>query len=88
MERMQRTQVYMPARLSAALDRLARRRGTSRAHMLRLAATRLLEQEEELHEENPILGLIALGNAGPGRVSEDHDRILAEYTLRDMGNEP
>ena len=74
--RMQRTQIYLPAELSAALDRLARRRGTSRADLLRLAARRLLA-DEQASADDPILGIIGLGNAGPGRVSEQHDRVLA-----------
>ena len=74
--RMQRTQIYLPAELSAALDRLARRRGTSRADLLRLAARRLLA-DEQASTDDPILGIIGLGNAGPGRVSEQHDRVLA-----------
>jgi metal-responsive CopG/Arc/MetJ family transcriptional regulator len=77
MARMQRTQVYLPADLSAALDRVARREGTTRASLIRRAAQRLLESEQ-LETEDPILGLIGLGNGGPGRVSETHDEVLAE----------
>ncbi|MBI4320919.1 MAG: ribbon-helix-helix protein, CopG family [Chloroflexi bacterium] len=79
MRRMRRTQVYLDPELSSALDRLARERRTSRANLLRLAARRFL-QEEQAGQEDPILGLIGLGNAGPGRVSEEHDKVLADHS--------
>ncbi len=72
-----------PARCSNAADVatcLARKRGTSKANLIRLAARRLLDQEEA-GQEDPILGLIGLGHIGPGRASEEHDRILAEHGL-------
>ncbi len=81
--RMQRTQIYLQPELSAALDRLARERRTSRAELIRLAARRLLEQEG-VEEEDPIMGIVGLMHGGPGNVSEEHDRYLAELTLRDM----
>lgn len=77
---MRRTQICMPAELNEALDRLARKRGTSKANLIRLAAVRLLALEDA-GEEDPILGLIGLGDAGAGRVSEDHDRVLADHAL-------
>lgn len=80
MGRMRRTQVYLQPELSAALDRLAQQRGTSRADLIRLAARRLLEQEQPA-EGDPILEIVALGDAGPGRTSEEHDRILAQQSL-------
>ncbi len=80
MKAMRRTQIYLPPELSDALERLARKRGTSRASLLRLAARRLLEQEQP-GGEDPILGIVGLGNAGPGRISEDHDRLLVENEL-------
>ncbi|HVC34120.1 MAG TPA: CopG family transcriptional regulator [Chloroflexota bacterium] len=76
--RMSRTQIYLQPELSEALDRLARKRGTSKANIIRMAARRFLQQEQD-GREDPIFGLIGLGNAGHGRVSEQHDRILAEH---------
>ena len=82
MPRMRRTQIYLEPDLNEALDRLARQRGTSKANLLRLAARRFLDQEQVGKQtEDPILGLIGLGNAGPSRVSEEHDRVLAEHSL-------
>jgi predicted transcriptional regulator len=81
MTRLHRTQIYLPPDLSAALDKLARRRRTSRAELLRQAAGDLLRRELTA-DEDPILGVIGLGNAGPGAVSEEHDKFLAEQSAR------
>jgi len=75
MEKLRRTQIYLPSGLSAALDRLARGRGTSRAELLRQAAREFLERETPSGEDE-ILGIVGLGNAGPGAVSEEHDQFL------------
>jgi predicted transcriptional regulator len=76
LDRLLRTQIYLPSGLSAALDRLARRRGTSRAELLRQAARELLKRESDA-DEDEILGIVGLGNAGPGSVAEEHDQFLA-----------
>jgi hypothetical protein len=75
--RMLRTQIYLEPELSMALARLARQRGTSKAELIRLAAHRFLEAEGA-EGEDPLLGLIGIGKAKPGRVSEEHDRVLTE----------
>ena len=75
---MRRTQVYLEPDLAEALGRLARRRGTSMAQLIRLAARRLLAEEQPV-DEDPILGIIGLGRGGPGRVSEEHDHVLAAH---------
>lgn len=80
MARMHRTQIYLPTEISEALERMARVRGTSMANLIRLAARRFLEQEQP-GEEDAILGIIGLGNGGPGRTSEEHDRVLADHAL-------
>ena len=76
MERLQRTQIYLPRQLCAALDGLARRRRTSRAALLRQAAREFLERKSPA-EDDPVMGIVGLGNAGPGAVSEEHDLFLA-----------
>ena len=75
MEKLRRTQIYLPSGLSAALDRLARGRSTSRAELLRQAAREFLERESPV-DEDEIVGIVGLGNAGPGAISEEHDRFL------------
>jgi hypothetical protein len=75
MDRLCRTQIYLPAQLTAELDRLARCRGTSRAELIRQAAREFLAREGP-SVDDPILGVIGLGNAGPGNAAEEHDRFL------------
>jgi metal-responsive CopG/Arc/MetJ family transcriptional regulator len=75
MEKLRRTQIYLPSGLSTALDRLARGRGISRAELLRQAAREFLERESPA-DEDEIMGVIGLGHAGPGAISEEHDQFL------------
>ena len=79
--RMHRTQIYLDDDLDRALVELAQRRGTSKAGLIRLAARRLLVEEQGMAEEDSILGLSGLGHGGPGQASVDHDRILADLAL-------
>jgi hypothetical protein len=79
--RMHRTQVYLDEDLDQGLGELAQRRGTSKASLIRLAARRLLLEEQETAEEDPILGLSGLGHGGSSHASVDHDRILADLAL-------
>jgi metal-responsive CopG/Arc/MetJ family transcriptional regulator len=77
--RMRRTQIYLPPDLSDALDSLARKRGTSRAEVIREAAERLV-QEEAPPERDPILDIIGMVQGGEeeGDVARQHDRYLVE----------
>lgn len=79
-ERMRRTQIYLQRSLSARLDEIARRRGTSRADVIRSAAQRLVD-EEHPPDADPLLGLIGMVDTGPGQVSEEHDEALTEEML-------
>ena len=80
---MRRTQIYLPAELTNALDRLARQRGVSRAELIRQAAERLLVEAGATArgEDDPILGLIGLAHGEGGNVSEEHDTYLASHEL-------
>jgi metal-responsive CopG/Arc/MetJ family transcriptional regulator len=78
--RLQRTQVYLEPEVSQALDRLARRRGTTRSDLIRLA-TRKYVEEEQAPDEDSILGLIGLGQSGLTDVSERHDDYLTQDLL-------
>src|SRR5436309_96822 len=79
---MHRTQIYLPKKLTEALDGIARKRGTSRAEVIREAAQRLV-QEEVPQERDPLLELIGLFKGGdPGDVSREHDRYLVEAEMK------
>lgn len=85
MRRMHRTQIYLDHDLNMALDQLAEQRGMSKAGLLRLTARRLLEEAHYQEGEDPILGLIGLGHGGQGCASVEHDRVLAESVVGDLG---
>jgi metal-responsive CopG/Arc/MetJ family transcriptional regulator len=78
--RMQRTQVYLEPDLAESLDRLARKRGTSRAELIRTAARALVEQESA--EYGSILQLAGIGRDSAGDVAERHDKYLAEFEFK------
>ena len=79
MPRMQRTQIYLEPDLSAALDRLARMRGTSRASVIRLAARDFVDKEEARY--GSILELAGIGHDPARDVAERHDDYLIEAEM-------
>ena len=82
---MQRTQIHLEPELAASLDRLARRRGTSRAALIREACA-LFVAEADTPEEDSILGIIGLGHGGASDVSERHDDYLVAYKLEKLSH--
>jgi hypothetical protein len=62
-DRMHRTQVYLPVALNGALDALARERGVSKADLIRQAAQRLVD-ETLSGEQDPVWAIVGLGNSG------------------------
>ena len=79
MERLRRTQIYLPDDLTREIDGLARGRGTSRAELLRQAAREFVAREMALADDDPILGIVGMFDGGPsGNVSVEHDRYLAD----------
>jgi predicted transcriptional regulator len=80
MARMQRTQIYLEPELAEELDRVARRRGISRAELIRQAA------REFVHEaERPLRGIIGIAE-GPDDgfdIESDHDELLDEWARVD-----
>jgi Arc/MetJ-type ribon-helix-helix transcriptional regulator len=68
---MEKTTVYLPADLKAALKRLARRRRSSEAELLRQAVIRFTEQETESPEPR-----LPLFRASGRPIAEDIDEAL------------
>jgi metal-responsive CopG/Arc/MetJ family transcriptional regulator len=85
MTRMQRTQIYLEPELAASLDRLARRRGTSRADLIRIAARDFVTREAPASDEDSIFGIIGLGQDDATDVAERHDEYLAEFEVKSWG---
>lgn len=85
--RMRRTQIYLEPDLTEALDRLARRRGATRAEVIRSAARRVVSDDAAERHRDPIWGILAVGRprpGGPTDVSVDHDKYLAQIKLEKM----
>lgn len=68
-------QIYLEPAQDRALRGLAQRRGASLGALVRQSVQRYLEEEVPL-EEDPALGLLALGRSGRGDLSRDHDQYL------------
>ena len=73
---MEKTTVYLPRALKAALKRLARQRKCSEAELLREAVARLTEQADA-----PMPTLPLFRSTGPS-IAEDIDRALDGFGLR------
>ena len=80
-DRMHRTQIYLPEALNQSLDELARQQGTTKADLMRRAAQRLVDEETPI-ESDPIWGIVGLGaradRESSGNAAEEHDRYLAD----------
>ena len=70
-------QIYIEPQQNRALDLLSKRKGVSKAHLIREGIVRLLKDLPL--EEDPAMGLIGLGSSGKGDLSENHDRYLAKH---------
>ncbi|MBM4137688.1 MAG: CopG family transcriptional regulator [Nitrospira sp.] len=71
-------QIYIEPRQEMLLESLARKKGTSKAEIIRLSLDRYLSNLPL--EEDPAFGIIGLGKSGKGDLSENHDIYLARYT--------
>jgi len=70
-------QIYIEPQQDRALAILSKRKGVSKAHLIREGIVRLLKDLPV--EEDPAMGLIGLGSSGKGGLSENHDRYLAKH---------
>lgn len=69
---MKKTSLYLEPEVDAALSRIARKREITKAELIRRSL-----RDVAAAEEHPRLTAIAVGR-GPGDVSADTDRHLAE----------
>jgi len=70
-------QVYIEPQQDYVLGNLAKKRGISKAEIIRKSLDRYLREIPV--EEDPGMGLIGLGNSGKGNLSDHHDKYLARY---------
>lgn len=70
-------QMYIEPGQDAALAVLARKRGVSKAELIRESIEKYLAALP--FEEDPAMELVGLGTSGKRDVSELHDKYLASY---------
>ncbi len=74
-------QIYIEPAQDNALKVLSKKRGVSKAAIIRESLEKFLRELPV--EKDPAMGLIGLGRSGKGDLSEKHDKYLAGYaTLR------
>jgi predicted DNA-binding protein len=74
-------QIYIEPKQEMLLDSLAKRKGTSKAEIIRLSIDKYLGNLPV--EEDPALGIIGLGRSGKGDISKKHDIYLAQHVSSD-----
>jgi hypothetical protein len=79
--RLHRTQIYLTPEQAAALDRIAARRGCSRAELIREAADTLISSQG-IAPESPIWDIVGMGESDVDDGSERHDAHLLEIAQR------
>lgn len=70
-------QIYIEPAQAMSLEGLSRRKGISKAEIIRLSLDKYLSALPV--EEDPALGIMGLGRSGKSDVSERHDAYIAEY---------
>jgi len=71
-------QVYIEPQQDYVLGNLAKKRGISKAEIIRKSLDQYLREIPP--EEDPGLGLIGLGNSGRKDLSDHHDKYLVRYS--------
>jgi len=75
-----RTIIQLPEDQAEALERTARRRGISKAAVVREALTALLERESDGPTVERALRAAGAGASGVGNLGERHDKYFADLS--------
>jgi len=70
-------QIYIEPQQDYVLGNLAKKRGLSKAEIIRKSLDKFLR--EIPWEEDPGMGLIGLGSSGKKNLSNHHDQYLSRY---------
>lgn len=70
-------QIYLEPRQDVLLEALSKKKGVSKAAIIREGVEKLLK--ELPLEEDPALEIIGIGSSGKGDLSAQHDRYIARY---------
>jgi len=80
---MHRSQIMLQETQYRFLVDEARRTGRSISAILReLIDRRMQSQRQSSLERDPLWDMVGIARGGPGKVSEDHDRYLADERLK------
>lgn len=71
-------QIYIDAGQDSILDALSKRRGISKAAIIRESIEKMLREIPV--EEDPAMELMGMGSSGKGNMAEQHDQYLVKYT--------
>jgi predicted DNA-binding protein len=71
-------QIYIEPRQDNVLEGLSKKRGISKAAIIRESVEKYLKELPV--EEDAAIGIIGLGRSGKGDLSGKHDRYLARYS--------
>lgn len=72
-------QIYIEPRQDDVLEALSKKRGISKAAIIRESLEKYLKELPV--EKDPAMGLIGLGSSGKGDLSARHDRYLTRYAI-------
>ena len=73
-------QIYIEPQQNHVLEDLSRKRGVSKAEIIRLSLDQFLRELPV--EEDPAMGLMGLGRSGKKDLSEQHDKYIVGYAAR------
>lgn len=73
-------QVYIEPQQDDVLEMLSKKRGISKAAIIRQSLEKFLKGLPL--EEDPALGIVGLGRSGKHNLSERHDQYLVQYDSR------
>lgn len=71
-------QIYIEPRHNSILAALAKKKGISKAKIIRESLESYLQSLPV--DEDPAMGIIGLGCSGKKDVSKNHDRYIAKYS--------
>ena len=84
---MHRSQIMLEETQYRFLTDEARRTGQSISSILReLIDRRMQSQRQPSLKRDPLWDMVGIARGGPGKVSEDHDRYLADVRLKRQSN--
>lgn len=70
-------QIYLEPQQDYVLGNLAKKKGISKAEIIRKSLDKFLRKIPL--KEDPGMGLIGLGSSGKGNLSDNHDKYLSRY---------